>query len=121
MKNALSTPDVVKVLLSQTPETLTASKEVYRALYESKLLAFDYDEQLRVVEVHSFGITKKGELAVRCFQVSGESSQPLPGWRMFRLDKFANPRVLATPSAAPRDGFKANDSHLAHILLEILK
>jgi predicted DNA-binding transcriptional regulator YafY len=117
----MQTADVVKALLGAPKQALVAAQEVYRALENNKLLSFHYDEQLRIIEPHSFGITAKGDLAVRGFQVSGESSQPLPGWRMFRLDKFEHARPLATDSQAPRPDFKSNDKHLAHILLEILK
>jgi hypothetical protein len=115
----MKTHEVVAALLGAPQAALLASQAVYEALSKNQLLSFHYDEQLRVVEPHSFGITKDGNLAVRCFQVSGESSQPLPGWRMFRLDKFEHARALATPSGAPRPDFKPNDKHLKHILLEI--
>lgn len=117
----MNTVDVVKALLGAPQQALVASQEVYRALDRNKLLSFYYDEQLRVIEPHAFGITKDGNLAVRGYQVSGESSQPLPGWRMFRLDKFEHARALATDSHAPRPDFKPNDKHLAHILLEIFQ
>jgi predicted DNA-binding transcriptional regulator YafY len=117
----MTTFEVVEALLGAPLPAIAASHEVYKALKGNKLLSFHYDEQLRVIEPHSFGITKDGNLAVRGYQVSGESSQPLPGWRMFRLDKFEHTRALATDSGAPRtaEGFKSNDKHLKHILLEI--
>lgn len=115
----LSTPDVVHAILGADQFSLAAAREVYNALRVGRQLAFQYDDQLRVVEAHSLGITKDGHLAVRAWQVAGESSQPLPGWRMFRLDKMREGRALATESKAPRDGFKPNDKHLTHILLEI--
>jgi predicted DNA-binding transcriptional regulator YafY len=116
----MNTADVVRALLSQSPPTLAAAVETYKALENNKLLSFHYDEQLRVIEPHALGLTKDGELAVRGFQVSGESSQPLPGWRMFRLDKFEYARALSTDSAAPRSDFKPNDKHLPTLLLEIV-
>lgn len=117
----MRTDEVVAAILGAPAEAVGAAREVYAALKNNKLLSFHYDEQLRVVEPHSFGITKKGELAVRVYQVSGESSQPLPGWRMFSLAKMTHARALATDSQAPREGFVANDKHLQHILLEIVR
>lgn len=115
----MQTADVVHAILGADQKSLTALREVYNALRVNRVLAFQYDDQLRVAEAHSLGITKDGHLAVRTWQTSGESSQPLPGWRMFRLDKMTEARALATQSEAPREGFQPNDKHLAHILLEI--
>jgi hypothetical protein len=115
----VQTADVVHALLGADQFSLAAVREVYNALRVNRLLSFQYDDQLRVAEAHSLGITKDGKLAVRAYQTAGESSQPLPGWRMFRLDKIRDAKALATESQAPREGFKPNDKHLAHILLEI--
>lgn len=117
MQNA----EVIKYLLSAPQGALLAAQSVYRSLEKHQLLAFDYDEKLRVIEPHAFGLTKDGNLALRAYQLSGESSRPLPTWAMYRLDKIVNPRVLETPSGAPRvnEGFVPNDRHLAHIFLEV--
>ena len=115
----MQTADVVHAILGADQFTLAALREFYNALRVNKQVAFNYDDQLRIVEAHSLGITKDGHTAVRCWQVAGESSQPLPGWRMFRLDKVRDAHALATPSQAPREGFQPNDKHLKHILLEI--
>ena len=115
----MQTADVVHAILGADQKSLAAAREVYNALRLNKLLAFQYDDQLRIAEAHSLGITKDGHLALRSFQTAGESSQPLPGWRMFRLDKVMEAHALATDSQAPREGFVPNDKHLKHILLEI--
>lgn len=112
---------VIKHLLGAPKDALLAAREVYAALEANKLLAFEYDEKLRVVEPHAFGLTKDGNLAVRAYQITGESSRPLPTWAMYRLDKVQGARVLDTPSGAPRinEGFVPNDRHLDHIFLEV--
>lgn len=115
----MQTADVVHAILGADQKSLAAAREVYNALRVHRQLAFIYDGQLRIAEAHSLGITKDGNLALRAFQTAGESSQPLPGWRMFRLDKMTEAYAMSTPSEAPREGFVPNDRHLKHVLLEI--
>lgn len=115
----MQTADVVHAILGADQKSLTALREIYNALRLNRVVAFNYDDGLRIAEAHSLGLTKDGNLAVRAYQTAGESSQPLPGWRMFRLDKVIEAHALTTESQAPREGFVPNDKHLAHILLEI--
>jgi predicted DNA-binding transcriptional regulator YafY len=51
---------------------------------------------LRVIETFFVGVSKKGNRVIRAWEREGASKtastgeQPLPGWRLFRLDRIGN-------------------------------
>jgi predicted DNA-binding transcriptional regulator YafY len=51
---------------------------------------------LRVIEPFCVGVSKKGNRVIRAWEREGASKtastgeQPLPGWRLFRLDRIGN-------------------------------
>ena len=51
---------------------------------------------LRVIEPFCVGVSKKGNRVIRAWEREGSSKtastgeQPLPGWRLFRLDRIGN-------------------------------
>lgn len=79
-------------------------------------LALDiiYDGKSKTVEVHAVG---PGH--ARVFQTAGESSRPLPSWALLKLDKLTGATLTATPSEAPRLGYKKGDKQIAEILYEL--
>lgn len=85
-------------------EGLQTEKQITNAIRDNKLIKFYYNGDdnnkpgFRVVEPYVLGYTSAGNLAVRCWLVSGMSGSPYgkpgdklsekPGWRMFRLDRM---------------------------------
>ena len=78
---------------------------------------------LRVVEPFCYGKSKKGNMVVRAWEREGASytgakgEQPLPGWRLFRVDRIGNysvnpketfdsPRPLYNPDDKGMQGLK---------------
>ena len=105
--------------------TLAEFKDVLRmivAFSNQRQVAFDYDGKLRIVEPHALGTsTKDGEFLLRAYQIAGESrSGEAEGWRLFRLEKITNIRVLDTASQAPRPGYVEGDRQMAETLVELV-
>jgi predicted DNA-binding transcriptional regulator YafY len=74
----------------------------------------------RDVEPYCLGITKAGNMALRAFQVKGDSETPhnLPNWRLFRMDRVAYVKTARVPFTKPRPLFNKNgDKTLAQVLL----
>ena len=78
---------------------------------------------LRVIEPYCYGKSKKGNMVVRAWEREGASftgsqgEQPLPGWRLFRVDRMGNysvnpketfdtPRPLYNPDDKGMQGLK---------------
>ena len=65
---------------------------------------------LRVIEPVAFGLSKKGNAVLRAWDREGAShtaykgEKPLPGWRLFRLDKMDFIRPTQETFDTPRPG-----------------
>ena len=94
-------------------------KTAIDAITTARCMTFDYDDMLRVVEVHAVGITAKGKAVIRAWQVAGESSRELPGWALFSVEKIVDPHLDTRPSGAPRHGYAENDRQMATITAQI--
>jgi len=85
----------VKILLRE----FASRNSVADAINGRDIVTIYYDSPLdttnnrgyRVIEPYVLGISKSGNLVVRAYQQSGasdsnDSDDPIPGWRLFRLD-----------------------------------
>jgi predicted DNA-binding transcriptional regulator YafY len=69
---------------------------------------------LRVIEPVAFGLSKKGNAVLRAWDREGAShtaykgEKPLPGWRLFRLDKMDFIRPTQETFDTPKPGYNPN-------------
>jgi predicted DNA-binding transcriptional regulator YafY len=69
---------------------------------------------LRVIEPVAFGLSKKGNAVLRAWDREGAShtaykgEKPLPGWRLFRLDKMDFIRPTQETFDTPRPDYNPN-------------
>lgn len=69
---------------------------------------------LRVIEPVAFGLSKKGNAVLRAWDREGAShtaykgEKPLPGWRLFRLDKMDFIRPTQETFDTPRPNYNPN-------------
>jgi predicted DNA-binding transcriptional regulator YafY len=66
---------------------------LYGAIENKRLIRFRYQNKERIVEPHDYGI-KKGIARLLSWQVGGQSSGRLPGWRWFDVPGMQNIEVL---------------------------
>ena len=90
-----------------------------KAVTDRKVVAFDYDEQPRLVEPHALGVNKKGQFVLRAFQVTGGSATESVAWKLFTVEKMVNVQVLDLQSHAPRPGYKVGDRAMVTVLAEL--
>jgi hypothetical protein len=76
-------------------------KEIRAAIAQKRLLQFMYEGKLRIAEPHDYGI-HKGSVKVFCYQVGGQSSKPLPNWRLFFLLKVSRLAATSEPFSGSR-------------------
>jgi hypothetical protein len=50
------------------------NQEIIEAIENKNLVEFNYDGELRVIEPHCYGLSKKGIEVLRAYQVDGYSS-----------------------------------------------
>lgn len=90
-----------------------------QAVNQRQLLTFTYDDKLRVVEPHAYGIDKHGDQVIRAFQVDGESATTRSSWKLFKVNRMVDARIVEGTSAAPRPGYKPGDKVMLTILAQL--
>ena len=88
------------------------------AIENQKVLEFDYEGESRTVEIHCFGLTTKGNLAIRAFQIGGFSSSGKMGWKLYDLSKAENFNMLEDLFMI-RDDYKKGDKGMSEIYCEL--
>ena len=71
----------------------------------------EYGKGYRDIEPVCLGISKKGNMVLRAWERQGAShsnkveGNPIPGWRMFRLDKILSFKPTTEKFDTPRPGY----------------
>jgi predicted DNA-binding transcriptional regulator YafY len=92
------------------------------------VIYYDGDEPggrgLREIEPVCFGVSKAGNRVLRAWDMEGSSytaykgEQPLPGWRLFRLDKILMLKPTGEVYNEPRSGYNFNgDKSMVNVII----
>jgi hypothetical protein len=79
-----------------------------------RILTFWYEDLLRTVEPHLYGVhAETGSEILSGFQIGGSShSSNRPGWRYFLVSEIRGLSVSEGAFAGPRPGYNPNDPRL---------
>ena len=95
-------------------------KEIIEAIENRNLLQFYYDDNLRIVEPHTFGVSKKGNDVLSAYQTSGTSNKgDVPDWKLFTLSKIQSLKTLEKGFEGEREGYTTGDSRMIEIYTEL--
>lgn len=95
-------------------------QQITSAIRARQLLSFNYDGFARTVEPHTYGIDKKGQNALRAYQVSGGSeSGEYVGWKLFHVSQICGLSVLQQTFSSPRPKYKKGDTAFVTIQAEL--
>ncbi|MFA7084241.1 MAG: hypothetical protein WC141_06890 [Arcobacteraceae bacterium] len=90
--------------------------KIKQAIESRKVLEFYYKDDLRIVEPHTYGVTKTGKGSLRAYQVGGNSTDSETiGWKLFTVDKIQNLQIKEISFVGTRDGYNPNDSIMTSI------
>ena len=92
--------------------------EICNAIRNKKVIEFIYDGESRTVEPHCYGLTTKGNEAIRAYQIDVYSSSGKMGWKMYDLSKAENIQILDEPFEI-RDEYKKGDKGMSEIYCEL--
>jgi len=94
--------------------------QVFDAIKNKRVCVINYNgdepggKGLRVIEPVAFGLSKKGNAVLRAWDREGAShtaykgEKPLPGWRLFRLDKMDFIRPTQETFDTPKPDYNPN-------------
>ncbi len=91
---------------------------IINAIKNQNIIRLDYDGKSRTVEPHCYGITTKGNEAIRVYQIDGYSSSGIMGWKLYDLSKVDDIEVLDQIFEV-RDNYKKGDKGMSRIFIEI--
>lgn len=92
--------------------------DLINAIENMNVIQFNYDGEPRVVEAHCYGVTTKGNEAIRAYQVGGYSSSGSLGWKLYDLSKMADLEIL-DDSFSIRSGYNKGDKGMHSIFIEL--
>ena len=94
------------------------NQKITNAIKNQNVITFDYEGESRTVEPHCYGVTTKGNEAIRAYQIDGYSSSGTMGWKLYDLSKADDVEVL-NETFDIRDGYKKGDKGMSGIFVEI--
>lgn len=93
---------------------------IIEAIENRKLLEFFYNDHHRVVEPHTFGVSKKGNENLSAFQIDGTSERNnVPDWGLFTIDKIVNLKIRNETFDGARPKYSKGDSRMIEIYKEL--
>ena len=75
---------------------------LYSAIQNKRLMRFAYEDKERIVEPHDYGI-QKNIARLLSWQLRGQSSGRIPGWRWFDVAKMHDLEILDTAFPGNRE------------------
>jgi len=85
------------------------------AITNRRLITFVYKDKVRVVEPHTYGRNKWGQLAVCGYQVGGGAE----GWRTFMESDMGSLTLAPEKFEGPRPGYQPGDGLFKQIIAEL--
>jgi predicted DNA-binding transcriptional regulator YafY len=105
-----------------------SNEEIANSVRNRNLVTIYYDGEdnggkgLRTIEPFCFGVSKAGNNVIRAWEREGASytaqkgEQPLPGWRLFRVDRIGSYNVNPTQKFEElRPSYNPNDKGMTSI------
>ena len=93
---------------------------IINAIQNRRLLEFTYNQHLRIVEPHTFGVFSNGNEILVSYQIDGTSdSGRVPDWRPFTFSKIQNLKMLDETFSGVRNGYKKGDNRFRVIYKDL--
>ncbi len=92
--------------------------KIISAIKNQNVIEFYYEDELRTVEPHCYGVTTAGNEGLRAYQIGGYSSSGSMGWKMYDLGK-ADSIEITDDTFEVRSGYRRGDKGMSRIYAEI--
>ncbi|SEE49670.1 hypothetical protein SAMN04487765_2822 [Tenacibaculum sp. MAR_2010_89] len=91
--------------------------KICEAISQKKIITFYYENELRKVEPHCYGLTTAGNKGLRAYQVDGYSKSGKYGWKMYDLNKSEQIKIVLE-NFNLRNDYKKGDKGMTLIYCE---
>jgi hypothetical protein len=93
---------------------------IITAIKQQHILSLTYDGIPREVEPHAYGVSKKGNELLRCYQVSGGHKSARPNdWDLLSVSRIEALANTGATFSGPRPDYKRGDKAMATIYQEL--
>ena len=89
------------------------------AIDELKIIEFIYEDSGRVVEPYAYGRTRRGNDALRGYQIGSSSEGTISDWKLFAVEKMEGLRKTDRTFEGSAPGYAHGDSALSPIYCRV--
>ena len=89
--------------------------DIMDGMQQKRIMELYYDDNedpggkgRRWIQMYCYGVSLAGNDVVRVYQVGGDTKTIEPGWKLFRVDRMNNLRVLSGEFDEPKPLFNPN-------------
>ena len=92
---------------------------IYTAIKNRHVLSLNYDGYDRLVEPHTYGISKAGHDVLRCYQTAGGHAKPGHTWDLLLTSKIRALLDTQKQFVGPRPEYRRGDRGMTRIYCEL--
>lgn len=93
---------------------------IVNAIRNKQVLQISYHGFTRTVEPHAYGVSRKNNEVLRCYQTAGGSVSGSPSpWKLLRLDEMRSIATTGGVFRGPRLGYKRDDEDMPQIFAQL--
>lgn len=94
------------------------------AIQQMRVISFSYSDDegnlhYRIVEPYAHGLTRRGNEALRGYQIGGTSETTVPGWKLFVVERITALMVSEHTFDGSAPGYAHGDSALNPIFCRV--
>lgn len=87
--------------------------DLITAIQLKQVVMFTYKHRIRKAEVYALGVSKAGNLVVRCYELHTK------GFKLFLVDDIKGLRLLPQQWTRVRSGYSKDDKSMVEVLAQV--
>lgn len=79
------------------------------------------NNEKRIIEIYSYGLTNNGNPVIKAFQTQGDTSSKTPEWKLFRVDRITSWKDTGETFSEPQESYIDSDDKSMNIIFKMAK